>query len=147
MSETRPPGTPLSPTEISWRDWPARRRPKASLAAAGVTSLAVYLVAQVDVALAILGAILLLTATAEALLPTRYTLSPEGLALRGLLRGRRHPWSHFQRFHARAGAIYLEGAGSRALIRRRRSLWLHCPGREAAVTAALSGYMQTISEE
>ena len=112
-----------------------------------MSSLTVYGIAQFDIALAILGAVLLLTATSEALLPTRYTLSPEGLALRGLLRARRHPWSHFQQFHCRTGAIFLEGAGSRALIRRRRSLWLHCPGREAAVTEALSGYMGAISEE
>ena len=109
---------------LTWTDWPARRRPARSAFAGLVVCLAVGAVALTDPVLAVFGSALLLAATGEVLLPTRYTIDAGGVRLEGLLIHREHPWSHFAGWRPAPDGYALEGAGRMAFQRRRRSLRL-----------------------
>ena len=109
---------------LSWRDWPARRQPARALAAAGLVLGAVGVVATVDRWLALLAAFLLLTATGEVLLPTRYEVDDEGVRLHGLLRARRLRWVQLAGWRTAGADVVLLGDGPHPLLRRRRTVVL-----------------------
>ena len=101
------------------------RPPPARAAFAGlVVFLSVGAVAMSDPVLGVFGAALLLAATGEVLLPTRYTLDADGVRLEGLLIHREHLWSHFTGWREVADGVVLEGGGRLAFQRRRRTLRL-----------------------
>jgi len=81
-------------------------------------------VALVDRWLAALGAAVLLMATGEVLLPTRYAIDADGVRLQGLVRARRLRWVQLAGWRRAGDGIQLLGAGRHPLLRRRRSVVL-----------------------
>ena len=109
-----------------WTDWPARRMPGRAAFAAVVALTTTALVATVDLPLAMIGLALLAAATAEALLPTTYTLDAEGVTAATALGRKRVRWRQLRGWARIADGFALQGAGRTGLSRRRRSLVLHC---------------------
>ncbi len=109
---------------LSWKDWPARRQPGTAMAAALLVVATVGAVASLDRWLAVLAALLLLTATGEVLLPTRYEVDAEGVRLRGALRARRLRWSQLAGWEVVGADVVLRGDGPHPLLRRRRTVVL-----------------------
>jgi hypothetical protein len=122
---------------MQWTDWPAQRRPWVAAVAACVIVASVALLSAEDRALAALAALVLLSATAEALLPTRYELAADGIRLDNPLRRRRRDWQRVRAWRLAPDGFLLEPRGRAGFLRRRGSLWLRCPGREAEVEAFL----------
>ncbi len=131
----------MSADELAWSDWPARRTPGRAGVAAGVIGLTVAVVLVLDPLLAVVGALLMIGATAEVLLPSRYRLSPEGVTVGRALWSRQLPWSKVQGWSPAPDGFVLHGAGSRALMRRRRTLRLRCAHQRQAVAALLQRYL------
>ncbi len=126
---------------MTWSDWPARRAPARAGFAAAVIALAVGAVALVDPVMAAVGAALLIGATAEVLLPTRYAVGPEGVETANALGRRRRPWSQLGPW-SRAGASFeLRGRSTAAVLRRHRSVRLARPPDPAAVEAWLAAQL------
>lgn len=121
---------------LSWRDWPARRQAGAATAAAVLVVGTVGAVATFDRWLAVLAALLLLSATGEVLLPTRYEVDEEGVRLRGPLRARRLRWVQLAGWRRRGDDVVLLGDGPHRLLRARRTVVLR------ATPAELSGLLR-----
>ncbi len=126
---------------LTWSDWPARRAPARSLVAAIAMVTVLGAVLALDPLLALVGALLLLSATAEGLLPSRYRLDHAGVHIGRALWSRRVSWSQLQGWTPAPDGFHLQGAGSHALLRRRRTLNLHCPHNRDAVAALLHRYL------
>lgn len=122
---------------LIWRDWPAQRQRGRAALAGVIIVLASVSVAVVEPWLAAMGSVAMLASVSEVLLPTRYTLSADGVFIDNVVRKRRHPWRHFQGYRAEGEQVALHGAGPSRLIRRRRSVVLRCPENASAVVAAL----------
>lgn len=122
---------------LTWTDWPAERTPGRAVLAAAVIVAAVGVVLWVDPLLALVGAVLLVGATAEVLLPSRYALDAAGVHVGRALWSRRVPWSQLQGWAPAPAGFVLYGAGSHTFLRRRRTLRLHCPKHRDAVAAVL----------
>ncbi len=120
-----------------WVDWPARRAPRRALLTGVVIALTVLGLLALDPLMALVGALLLLGATAEVLLPSHYRLDDRGVTIDRALWSRQVPWSKFQGWSPAPEGFLLHGAGSRALLRRRRTLRLHCPHHQDGVEAVL----------
>jgi hypothetical protein len=131
----------MSPDAVAWSDWPARRTPRRAAVAAVVIVGTVGVVLVLDPLLAVVGAVVLLSATAEILLPSRYSLDADGVTIGRALWSRRQPWSKLQGWSPAPDGFVLQGAGSRALLRRRRTLRLRCPTQQVAVAAALHRHL------
>ena len=104
---------------------------------AAVIAVAVGSVAMSDRLLAFLGAILLLSAVAEWLLPTRFELNAEGIVVRNAFRSASRPWGRLREWSAVEGGFWLPGRTRSKVLRRLRGVLLRCPGREAEIEAAL----------
>ena len=85
-----------------------------------------------------IAAFVLLTITAEVLLPTRFTLSGEGVEAFNLFRHARRPWARFGGWRNTSDGFQLEGDGPIGFIARRRSIFLSHPEDTSAVEALLS---------
>ena len=129
--------TLMSPP-ISWSDWPARQRPAASAFAGLVIVLTVGLVAAVDPWLAVLGTILLLGSTAEALLPTRFALSEDGVQVHNPLRSVDKGWDRFGGWRAHRDGVFLRGRGKSKFLQR-RGVFLRRPPEE--ITQLLESHL------
>ena len=132
---------PPTDTALSWSDWPAKRRPKQAAAAWAVIGLTVLVITWFDVFMAVLGLVVLLTVTAEVLLPTEYRLSDEGVRLRNPLRRFDRPWSRFASWRPVPEGYFLEDRSPVKLLRRRRSVTLRWPEQREALGEALRGFM------
>jgi hypothetical protein len=125
---------------ISWSDWPARRRPLVSLFAAVVIAIAVAILVPLDPLLAALALVILLGLCAEALLPTRFTLSEDGVKVDSVFRRGTRPWERIDGWqHAESGFL-LQGA-VRVRSLRHRDVWLRCPEQLDIVEASLRTYL------
>lgn len=129
------------PNTIQWTDWPARRQPLRSTLAALVIAVGTGAVASLDPWLAFVGALLLLTATAEILLPTRFGLDAEGVTLDNPLRRSRRTWDRFGAWARTDDGFFLIGAAGSPLLRRRASVQLRCQDRIEEITAALTAHL------
>lgn len=127
---------------LTWTDWPARRRPLRATIAAAVIVLCALAIGAVDPWLGAIGLVLLVLATAEVLLPTRYALGPDGVEVRSVARVLRRPWDRFSGWVPSTEGFWLRGRGPRAWLRRRRGVGLRCPGQEDAVAAILRDHLQ-----
>lgn len=125
------------PTELTWTDWPARRRPAAAAFAALAVMVAVAGIAPMDPWLAGLAAMVLLAATAEVLLPTRYTLSSAGVRADNPLSRKHRAWSDLSAWRPAPEGYWLVGRGSRPFLARRRSVRLRGPVSPQQVEALL----------
>jgi len=117
---------------LSWSDWPARRRPALCAFAVAVVAVFVGAAAKADPALGVLSAVILLGSTAEALLPTRFALSEEGVEATNPLRAFRKPWSRLGAWRAVSDGLWIDGKGRARILRRRGVLLRHAP-QEAEV--------------
>ena len=88
-----------------------------------------------------LAALILLTATAEALLPTRFTVSESGVEAVNLFRSVKRPWVRFESWREGPSGYYLRGQGPIGFLARRRSIWLPCPGEDDAVRRLLEQHL------
>ncbi len=125
---------------ISWSDWPARRRPLVSLFAALAIALVVAIVASMDPWLALLGGLLLLGLCAEALLPTRFTVTQQGVQVDSMFRKGLKPWQNIASWQPAEQGFLLRG-GRRAGSLRYRDLWLRCPDHSVHVEEQLRDYL------
>lgn len=123
---------------ISWSDWPARQRPAASVLAGVVIALTVGVVATIDPWLALLGTILLLGSTAEALLPTRFALGDDGVHVHNPLRSVDKGWERFGGWRTHRDGVFLRGRGKSKFLRR-RGVFLRHPPEE--VTELLTSHL------
>ncbi len=87
--------------------------------------------------LGFVGALLLLAATAEVLLPTRFVLGEDGVEIDNPLRRARRSWDRFGSWAATDDGFRLVGASRHALLRRRASVTLRCGDEAERVTAVL----------
>ena len=123
---------------IAWTDWPARRRPRRAILAAAFIAIAVMVFTSMSFLYGFLAAFVLLTVSAEVLLPTRFRLSSEGVEALNLFRHARKPWERFEGWRTTPDGFVLTGRGPSSFLARRRSVWVPCPGREAQVQALLT---------
>jgi hypothetical protein len=126
---------------IVWTDWPARRRPTRALIAAIAILVSIGVFTSVAPLYGIISAFVLLTVSAEILLPTKFRLSAEGVEAFNLFRHARRPWVRFRDWRQAKDGFYLNGQGPIGFLARRRSLWLPCPGRTAEVEAILEAHL------
>ncbi len=125
---------------ISWSDWPARRRPLISLFAAVVIAAVLAILIPIDPLLAALSVVILLGLCAEALLPTRFTLSEDGVKVDSIFRRGTRPWERIDGWqHAEHGFLLRGAVRVRSL--RHRDLWLRCPEQIDIVEASLRAYL------
>ncbi|HHO50434.1 MAG TPA: hypothetical protein ENK18_06055 [Deltaproteobacteria bacterium] len=121
-------GAPIEPTPpITWTDWPARRQPTRSAVAVAVIVAVVVAIVPLDAWLAVVGAVVLVISTSEALLPTRYRLTDSGVQIVRPFTRSTAAWSRFQGFTATEDGFVLLGAGSRPTLRRLRTVQLRAP--------------------
>ena len=129
-----------APSMISWSDWPARRRPLISLLAAAVIGVVVAILQQIDPMLSVLAAALLLGLCAEALLPTRFTLSEDGVRVDSVFRRGMKQWQIIEGWQRAEHGFLLRGA-VRVRNLRHRDLWLRCPEQLDLVEASLRTHL------
>ena len=118
---------------LVWTDWPARRTPLRAGFAAAVIAAAVAAVGASEPTLAVVGGALLLGATSEVLLPTRYTVDAEGVETRNPLGARRRPWAQLAGWRRIGADFAVDGGGPAGLLRRRRAVVLRAPVDASAV--------------
>lgn len=87
--------------------------------------------------LALLGTILLLSASAEVLIPTRFELTEQGVRLRSIFRSVDRDWDRFGGWQSCTEGFWLRGRTRSRLLQRRGAVRLSCPGREEAVSILL----------
>ena len=129
-----------APLMFTWSDWPARRRPFTSLLAAAVILLVVALLSVIDPLLAGLAALLLVGLCAEALLPTRFTLSDEGIRVDSIFRRGLRSWQQIDGWRPIEDGFLLHGA-QRVRGLRHRDLCLRCPDQLTEVEGHLSQHL------
>ncbi len=134
-----------APLMISWSDWPARRRPFISLLAAGVIGLVVATIATIDPWLAVLGTALLLGVCSEALLPTRFTVTDEGIQVDSVFRKGHKPWERIATWQPCRHGFLLRGT-LRVGRLRHRDLWLRCPEHIDTIEARLHSHLGAPAE-
>lgn len=122
---------------LGWTDWPARQMPGRAGAAGLVILLSLLMLGSVDPWLVPLTALVLVGATAEALLPTRYTVDEQGARADRLLSHRVLPWDRVARVQVRGGDLLLCSKGARPWLARRHDLLLRQP--PTAVLAYVRG--------
>jgi len=83
--------------------------------------------------LALLGALLLVGACSEVMVPTRFELSTEGVRLRSVFRTVDKDWQRFGGWGACAEGFFLRGRTRSRFLQRRGAVRLSCPGREQDV--------------
>jgi len=128
------------PSMISWSDWPVRRRPLVSLFAAVVILLVAGTLAPIDPLLSSFSVVLLLGLCAEALLPTRFTLSDEGVRIDSVFRRGTRTWEQIDDWQRADSGFLLRGA-TRVRSLRHRDVWLRCPQQLEVVEASLRTYL------
>lgn len=126
-----------APEAISWSDWPAPRLGLRALLA-GLVIVVVGVAATLMQPIAgLVAAALMLSASGEALLPTTYTLSADGLHIRRLLGNQEVRWEELHRWRAASGGFILFWPARSRWRRSRRPVVLRCPGREDEVRSWL----------
>jgi hypothetical protein len=100
--------TTSCPETVAWVSWPLRDEPPGKtlllLALMGLTSALAGLMA---ISAAPLAAILLCVLLGPYFLPTRYALSPHGVATRFPLFSRNRPWEVYKRYAVLKGGVFL----------------------------------------
>ncbi len=122
---------------MTWTDWPARRTPGRSLFAVFVILVCVVFTAGVDPLFALLALVLLVFATGEVLLPSRYTVDATGVTIARPLGGRAVGWAQLGEITPIDDGFELAGLGPHRWVRRRRTLRIRCPDRIDQVGAEL----------
>ncbi|MEE2960910.1 MAG: hypothetical protein VYA34_09205 [Myxococcota bacterium] len=129
---------------ITWTHWPAKRKPARAALGALIIASAVAAFSSMGWIYAIISAFILLTATTEALFPTRFRLTPEGVEAFNIFRHARRPWERFEHWQSTHDGYFLSGRGAIPFIARRRNVWIRCPERKAEVGAFLASHLQEV---
>ena len=127
---------------IDWTHWPAQRSPLRAFFAVLVVLVSIAGFSSVEWMYGVVAAFVLLTATSESLLPTRFRVSDEGVEAFNLFRRVRRPWSRFESWQRGDQGYFLRGQGPLSLIARRRSLWLPCPELYEPVGGFLENHLR-----
>lgn len=122
---------------FTWSDWPAPRHPTRSFGAAVIILVATLAISTIDPFLAVAGGVILVAATAEVLLPTRYELSGEGVKVLGPFSRRSQAWSRIAEWQSLPEGFLLVGRGSRPVLARKRTIVLRCVEQRTAVETLL----------
>lgn len=127
---------------LVWTDWPARRRPARAIAAATLILASVFVFMTVNFVYGVVAAFVLMTVSAEILLPTRFSLSADGVEAFNIFRHARRPWARFHGWRKAEDGFYLAGRAPMGFLARRRSLWLPCPDLQDEVASLLETHLQ-----
>ncbi len=127
---------------ITWTDWPARRQPLRSVAALVVIVAVVVAIVPLDPWLAVVGAVVLVISTSEALLPTPYQRAPGGVKITRPFTRRSAAWGRFRGFAPTEDGFVLLGAGSRPVLRRLRTVQIRCVEGRASVARWLDAQLE-----
>ncbi|NOY28097.1 MAG: hypothetical protein GXP62_19705 [Oligoflexia bacterium] len=111
----------------AWRDWPAQRRPGRAIIAAVLVLAAVAATAQVSTWMALVGAILLMGAVAEGLIPAHYRVDAQGVTVSRALRRWHLGWDQIARVRPHPDGLLVCAHGARPWLARRHDLVLHAP--------------------
>jgi hypothetical protein len=84
--------------------------------------------------------VILLGLCAEALLPTRFTLSEDGVQVESIFRRGTKSWERIDGWQRAEQGFLLRGA-VRVRSLRHRDLWLRCPEQLERVEASLRTYL------
>jgi hypothetical protein len=100
--------TTSCPDTVAWTSWPLRDEPPGkTLLLLALMALTSTLAGLMTVSAAPLAAILLFVLMGPYFLPTRYALSPRGVATRFPLFNRTRPWEAFKRCAVLQGGVFL----------------------------------------
>lgn len=127
MAAQQPDTAQHQDSACTWRDWPAQRRPGRALIAAVLVLAAVAATAQVSAWMALVGAILLMGAVAEGLVPAHYRVDAEGLTVKRALRRWHLSWDQVARLRPHPDGLLVCARGVRPWLARRHDLVLHAP--------------------
>jgi hypothetical protein len=86
-------------------------------------------VVAIDPVLGFVGALLLMAAVRDGLLPTRFQISDAGISLSNPLRSRSQDWGGFNGWAPLQDGFELLGRGRSPFLRRHRGVILRCPDR------------------
>jgi hypothetical protein len=123
----------------SWTAHPARRRPRelALVVAVVSTTAAAILISFQSALLAALSAVILVVAVAPFLLPTRYTITDEGIAAERAFVRRERRFSELRRLEVGPRAALVSPFRRPHLLDRRRGLLVLLDGAERRRVVAL----------
>jgi len=109
---------------------------RASLA--GIVILAtVATVTSFDTWLGLIAALLLLSACTDVLLPTRFTLTEQGVQIDNPFKRAYRTWDRFGAWTRTGDGFQLEGSARSKILRRRATVVLRCPERIDEVESCL----------
>ena len=127
---------------LVWTDWPARRKPARAAAAAALILMSVLVFTSVHLIYGVVAAFVLLTISAEVMLPTRFSVTADGVEAFNLFRHARRPWARFHGWRRAEDGFYLAGRAPVRFLARRRSLWLPCPDHQEELASLLELHLQ-----
>jgi len=124
---------------LSWTAHPARRRPRdVALVVAVVATTAGVVMLTFDSAwLALLAAAILLLSVSAFLLPTRYTLTDEGIEAARALVVRRRRFADLRRLDVGRDAALASPLARPSFLDRRRGIWIWFDGADRERVVAL----------
>ena len=130
--------------QLTWTVHLARRRPRQARAAVAVILLAGVAAGygfQTPL-LGVLAVILLTAAVSDYLFPLRYTLGPEGIAVRGLLHRRLMAWPQVRRVVEDDLGVKLSPLARPSRLEAYRGIYLWFGGNADAVMAAIAHHTE-----
>ena len=110
--------------------------------AAALILASVFVFTSIDLLYGVISAFVLLTVSAEVLLPTRFSVTADGVEAFNLFRHARRPWARFHAWRRADDGFYLAGRAPIGFLARRRSLWLPCPEHHAELASLLETHLQ-----
>jgi hypothetical protein len=117
---------------LRWTAHPARRRPRevALVVAVVATTCGVVLLTFESALLALLAAVVLCASVAPFLLPTRYTLTDEGIEAARALMTRRRRFADLRRLEVGRDAALASPLPRPSFLDRRRGIWIWFDGTD-----------------
>ncbi len=102
-------------------------------------------VTSLDIWLGLIAALLLLSACTEVLLPTRFTLTEQGVQIDNPFKRAHRSWDRFGSWSRTGDGFQLEGAARSKILRRRATVVLRCPDRLDEVESCLQTQLDSES--
>lgn len=123
--------------ELTWSDWPARRKPlTAAVLLAGAVVLGILIARGTgDPLLGIAAPLFVLVSLSSYLLPTRYRLTRDAVEVRSLGVVRSRPWSEMKRFEEDDAGLFLSPFPKRSWLDAYRGVRLAVGGNRDDVVA------------
>ena len=133
----------LSRESLSWTSWPMLRSPiRAVLAVAFVVLMAWTIQAMFRTTYFTVVAVLLVWGqVAGFFMPTRFSLTGDGVSVRGLVSRREKDWSEFRSYYVDRGGVLLSPFMERSRLERFRGVSIQFHGNRDAVVAFVERMM------